>query len=99
MFSEGLGECTKTEVSFELKDDIRLVFKPKKNVTFSALDSRNQELERLKKKGVISKDWATSTGYIRKKTNRSEYMHFSTGLNDCLKEKTYTLTSLKYFFF
>ena len=53
MFSESLGQCTKTEVRFELKDNVRPVFKAKRNVPFSALDVVNQELERLEKIGVI----------------------------------------------
>ena len=65
VFSEGLGQCTKTEVRFQLKDNVRPVFKAKRNVPFSALDAVNQELERLKKMGVISKvdfsDWAATT--------------------------------------
>ena len=45
VFSE--GQCTKIEDSFKLKDNIRPVFKAKMNVPFLALDSVNQELERL----------------------------------------------------
>ena len=34
VFSEGLGVCTKTEVNFELKQNVKPVFKPKRNVLF-----------------------------------------------------------------
>ena len=46
VFSEGLGQCTKTEVGFELKDDIRPEFKAKRNIPFSALNAVDQELVR-----------------------------------------------------
>ena len=52
---EGLRQCTKTEVRFELKDNRKPVFKTKKNVLFTGLDSVNQNPERLAKMGVISK--------------------------------------------
>ena len=42
VFSEGLRQCMKTEVRFELKYSIRQVFKVKRNVPFLALDSVNQ---------------------------------------------------------
>jgi len=38
VFSEGLGCCTKTEVRFEIKDNVKPVFKPKRNVPFSSLE-------------------------------------------------------------
>ena len=62
----------KTAVGFKLKDNIRLVFKVKRIVPFSALDTVNQELENLEKIGVISKmnysDWAAPIMYVKKKT-------------------------------
>ena len=45
LFSESLGQCTKSKVRFKLKDNIRPVFKAKRNISFSALDAINQELE------------------------------------------------------
>ena len=49
VFFEGLGQSTKTKVSLELKDNIRPVFKEIRNISSSALDAVNQELERLEK--------------------------------------------------
>ena len=73
MFSEALGQCTKTEVRF---DNIRPVFKAKRNVSFLALDAVNQELEGLEKIGwgVISKvdnsDWDARPVYIKEKNKK-----------------------------
>ena len=98
VFSEGLGECEKTKVKIELKDDVKPVFRPKRNVPFAALESVNAELERLEDLGVISKisysDWASPTVYIRKKNNKIRVCaDYSTGLNDCLKDHSYPLPS------
>ena len=38
VFADGLDYCTKTEVKFELKDNTRPVFKPKRNILFSSLN-------------------------------------------------------------
>ena len=74
VFSEGLGQCTKTEVRFELNDNIRPIFKAKKYGPFSAVDAVNQEQERLEKMDVISKvnylDWAAPTVYVKKKNKK-----------------------------
>ena len=71
VFSEGLGLCTKTEVKFELKENVKPVFRTKRKAPFSALDSINEKLERLEKIGIISKvnytDWASPTVYSKKK--------------------------------
>ena len=98
VFSEGLGECEKTKVKIELKDNVKPVFRPKRNVPFAALESVNAELERLEDLGVISKisysDWASPTVYIRKKNNKIRVCaDYSTGLNDCLKDHSYPLPS------
>ena len=94
VFSEGLGQYTKTEVRFELNDNIRSVFKAKMNVPFTTLDSVNQELERSEKMGVISKvdysDWATPTVYVKKKNKKIRVSaDFSTWLDNCFKDHTY----------
>ena len=79
MFSEGVIQCTKTDVRFKLKDNIRLVFKAKSNVLFSVLDTVNQELEHLEKMEVISKvdysDWAAPTAYVKKKKKKKPSMY------------------------
>ena len=47
VFSEGLGKCVKTKVKFELKENVKPVFKPNRKVPFAALQPVNKELERL----------------------------------------------------
>lgn len=96
VFSEGLGCCTKTEVKFELKDEAKPVFKPKRKVPYSALETIEKELKRLQDIGVIEKvdysEWASPTVYVKKKNNKIRVCaDFSTGLNDCLKEHNYPL--------
>ena len=71
VFSEGLGKCVKTKVKFELKENVKPMFKPNRKVPFVALEPVNEELERLEKLGVISEincsDWASPIVFIRKK--------------------------------
>ena len=47
VFADELGYCTKTEVRFELKDNVKPVFKPKRKVPFSSLETIDKELQRL----------------------------------------------------
>ena len=74
VFSEGPILCTKTEVKFELKENVKPVFRTLRKVLFSALDSINEELERLEKIGIISKvdcsDWVSPTVYIKRKNRK-----------------------------
>lgn len=98
VFAEGLGLCIKTEAKFELKKNATPVFKPKRNVPFSAMDAIEKELDRLQQLEVIEKvnhtDWASPTVYVKKKNNRIRVCgDFSTGLNDCLLDHNYPLPS------
>ena len=43
------------EVKFEVKDNVKAVFKPKRNVPFAALEPVNQKLQRLEEMDLISK--------------------------------------------
>ena len=88
VFADELGCCMKTEVKFELKDNVKLVFKPKRKVLFSSLETIDKELRRLEENGVIKKveysEWASPTVYVKKKNNkiRCTYFHFSSrGIN------------------
>lgn len=98
VFSGGLGNCTKTEVKFEVKENVKPVFKPKRKVPYAALETVNQELQRLEEMGVISKigysDWSSPVVFVKKKNHKIRVCaDFSTGLNDCLKEPSYPLPS------
>ena len=55
VFVNELGCCTKTEVRFKLKDNVKPVFKPKRKVPFSSLGMIDKELRRLEETGVIKK--------------------------------------------
>ena len=55
IFSEGLGICTKAKATFELKDNIQLIFKPKRQVPFATREITEKELDRLEKTGALSK--------------------------------------------
>ena len=74
VFSEGLRLCTKTEVKFELKENVKPVFRTKRKVPLLTLDSINKELERLEIISVISKvdysDCTSPTVYIKKKNGK-----------------------------
>ena len=63
VFSEGLGVCIKTEVNFELKQNVKPVFKPKRNLPFSSKEDIEIELQRLQENGVVKKvnysEWAS----------------------------------------
>lgn len=98
VFSEGLGLCTKTEVNFELKQNVKPVFKPKRNVPFSSKEDIEIELQRLQENGVVEKvdysEWASPTVYVKKKNKKIRVCaDFSTGLNDCLMDHSYPLPS------
>ena len=71
VFSAGLGKCTKIKAKFELKENIRPIFRKKRNVPFAATEEINKELDRLVNMDVLSKvefsEWVAPTVYIRKK--------------------------------
>ena len=98
IFSEGLGTCLKAKATFELKDNVQPIFRPKRQVPFAALETIDKELDRLEKIGVLSKtdysSWASPTVYVKKKNNKIRVCaDYSTGLNDCLKAYNYPLPS------
>ena len=103
VFANKLGCCTKTEVRFKLKDNVKPVFKPKRKVPFSSLETIDEELQRLEENRVIKKvdysEWASPTVYVKKKNNKIRVCaDFSTGLNECLRDHTYPLPTLEEIF-
>ena len=94
VFVDELGCCTKTEVRFELKDNVKPVFKPKRKVPFSSLETIDRELQRLEENGVIKNvdysEWASPTVYVKKNKIRV-FADFSTRLNECLRDLSYPL--------
>ena len=59
---------TKTKSTFEVKENLKLIFKPKRGVPFTALELTDKDLNRVEKLRVISKidysEWASPTVYI-----------------------------------
>ena len=103
VFADKLGYCTKTEARFELKDNVKPVFKPKRKVPFSSLETIDKELRRLEENGVIKKvdylEWASPTVYMKKKNIKIRVCaDFSIGLNECLRDHTYPLPTLEEIF-
>ena len=76
VFSDGFGCCTKTELEFEMKGKVKLVFKPEVNLLFSSLAVMNKEIEWLEKVGVIEKvdypDWVSSTVYVKNENKKDK---------------------------
>ena len=61
----------KIKIKFAVKDNVTLVFKPKRSVPFTALKLINKELNRLEKLTVTSKidysELISPTVYVKKK--------------------------------
>ena len=100
IFVDKLSCCTKTQVRFELKDNVKPVLKPKRKVTFSSLEMIDKELWRLEENGVIKNvdysEWASRTVYVKKKNNKIRVCaDFTPGLNECLRDHTYPLPTPK----
>ena len=74
------------------------IFRLKTQIPFAALTNIDKEIERLEKFGVNEKNvyspWGSPTVYIKKKDNKIRvYVHYSTGLNDCLEQSNFLLPS------
>ena len=98
VFSAGLGKCTKIKAKFELKENIRPIFRRKRNLPFAATEKINKGQDRLVNMGILSKvefsRWAAPTVYIRKKSKEIRICaDFSTGLNAALQDYHYPFTS------
>ena len=98
IFFENLARCTKAKVTFKIKENIMLIFRPKRKVPFAAEASINKELDHLQQKGVLTKtnysEWASPIIHVKKKNDKIKACtDFSTGLNDCLETYYYPLPS------
>ena len=84
VFSEGLGCCNKTEITFELKVKVKPVFKARRKVPLSSLELVEIELQILEDIRVIKKvdysDWATPTVYVKKRNKLRVCADFSVGI-------------------
>ena len=55
VFSAGLGKCIKIKAKFILKENIRPIFRKKRNLPFASTEELNKELRRLVNMGILSK--------------------------------------------
>lgn len=55
MFSKDFETCIISEVTFELKDNVVLIYTPNNNVLLTALNQAEKELQNLKNMEVIVK--------------------------------------------
>ncbi|XP_029636886.1 uncharacterized protein K02A2.6-like [Octopus sinensis] len=97
-FLEVLGCCTKTKVRIIVKEKATPVFRHKQNMPCVTLDEVNKKLERLESLTIIEKvyhsDWAALMVYVKEKDNKLRVCAgFPNGLNDCLLEHNYPLSS------
>ncbi|KYN01443.1 Uncharacterized protein K02A2.6 [Cyphomyrmex costatus] len=90
VFSSQLVRCTKTKVKLILKNNSKLIFSPKRTITYAILPLVDAELSRLEQNEIISpikhSDWTTPIAVIRKKNGSVMICpDFSTGLNELLE--------------
>lgn len=55
VLSEDLGLYRKTEAYFQVSENTVPVFKANRKVPFAAIETLDEELDRLKKSGVVKK--------------------------------------------
>ncbi|XP_029142978.1 uncharacterized protein K02A2.6-like, partial [Protobothrops mucrosquamatus] len=96
IFEDGLGHCTKFKASLSLKPGVKPVFKAKRPVPYAAIQSVNDELDRLQKSGVIQpvnySPWAAPIVAVKKASGKVRICaDFSTGLNTSLEDHQYPL--------
>ncbi|EYC07744.1 hypothetical protein Y032_0069g372 [Ancylostoma ceylanicum] len=89
VFKVGLGRCTVTKATLQLKPDAYPVFIKKRPVPYAYVTTLDAEIDRLLREGVLSpvdySAWAAPVVVV-KKANGSLRLcaDFSTGLNDAL---------------
>lgn len=96
LFNPSLGLCTKTKISFTLKEACKPVFRPKRPVSYAMLSTVNEELDRLERLNIISRidfsEWAAPIVVVRKSNGSIRICgDYSTGLNDRLLPHQYPL--------
>nr|CDJ90128.1 RNA-directed DNA polymerase (reverse transcriptase) domain containing protein [Haemonchus contortus] len=89
VFRAGLGRCTKTKATLQLKPDAHPIFKKKRPVPFAYVAALDEEIDRLLAEQVLSPvDYSARAApiVVVKKSNGTLRLcaDFSTGLNDAL---------------
>ncbi|CAH8442528.1 unnamed protein product [Schistosoma rodhaini] len=96
LFQNKLGCCTIGKAKLYLRQDVKPVFCPKRQVPYAATDKVDKELDRLEKLGVIQpvnySAWAAPIVVVPKANGTIRLCaDFSTGLNDALQSHSYPL--------
>ncbi|CAH8670750.1 unnamed protein product [Schistosoma haematobium] len=96
LFQNKLGCCTIEKAKLYLRQDVKPVFRPKRQVPYAAIDKVDKELDRLEKLGVIQpvnySAWAAPIVVVQKASGAIRLCaDFSTGLNDVLQNHSYPL--------
>uniref|UniRef100_A0A7I4YY53 RNA-directed DNA polymerase n=1 Tax=Haemonchus contortus TaxID=6289 RepID=A0A7I4YY53_HAECO len=89
VFRAGLGRCTKTKATLQLKPDAHPIFKKKRPVPFAYVAALDEEIDRLLAEQVLSpvdySAWAAPIVVVKKSNGTLRLCaDFSTGLNDAL---------------
>ena len=100
VFQEGLGCCTKVKATLKLKSYSKPIFRPKRPVTYAALATVENELNRLQQAGVIQpinySSWVAPIVMVKKVNGKVRLCaDFSTGLNDAVDTHQYPLPTLE----
>ena len=96
VFREDLGCCTKIKATLKLKADSKPIFRPKRPVSYAALNIIEKELNRLQEAGIIEPTnysrWAAPIVVVRKVNSKVRISaDYSTGLNNALDAHQYPL--------
>uniref|UniRef100_A0A8R1IJM7 RNA-directed DNA polymerase n=2 Tax=Caenorhabditis japonica TaxID=281687 RepID=A0A8R1IJM7_CAEJA len=97
VFLEGLGTCTKEKAVLTVKDKSSPVFIGKRPVPYGALETVEQELDRLESLGVLKKvnhsSWAAPLVCVKKKDTGALRIcaDFKTGLNGALQDEDHPI--------
>lgn len=98
IFSETPGKCLKAKAIIHIKPDVRPIYRPKRPVSFAALEGVECELDRLQKLDIISpieySEWAAPIVAVKRPNGRIRICaDYSTGLNSCIETNSYPLPS------
>ena len=70
-FSEDIGSYTKAKATFKIKENLMLIFKPKRKVLFTAKAFISKGLDRFEQIGALTKidnsEWTSPTVYVKNK--------------------------------
>ena len=94
VFQEDLECCTKTKVTLKLKANSKPIFRPKRPVSYAALNIVEKELDRLQEVGIIEPTnysrWAAPIVVVRKANGKIRVCaDYSTGLSNALDTHQY----------